>query len=328
MTTASLIVRLLVLPALFLLSSSSSPPAVASGPSEGSALDRLRGGGGGSADDAPRDVILRFLRSPSPDDDDEGDAPSRAFHIQGWRWHSMSLMRDSYRLGRLVDRLSRGGWGDGSDVREGLEALDRAAGYVVEFNMAGLFRVESTMFMEFLGEHLCDEGGSIGRFGGSGKNSTTEAGAFKEVLDEIDEHRTQSERIGRELRERARAASDPSVPPHVRRRNLDEIGRSCERLAERIRSMRELQETLVVPAVARVVPSKVQKSFNNRVLLNLGLLESRTHLVGMRDAVWESDAESERKKFEEEIPYVARAMIERWRKSLYVPRAGALDYGL
>ena len=92
--------------------------------------------------------------------------------------------------------------------------------------------------------------------------------------------------------------------------------------------MRVLQETLIVPSVARLVPSGVQKSFNSRVLLNLGLLESRVHLVGMHDAVWESEIESEKKQFEKEIPYVAQMMIERWRKSLYIPKAGALDYGL
>ena len=92
--------------------------------------------------------------------------------------------------------------------------------------------------------------------------------------------------------------------------------------------MRHLQETLIVPAISRVVPSKVQKSFNNKVLLNLGILESRVHLVGMHDAVWESGMEVEKEKFQHEIPYVARMMIERWRQSLYVPKAGALDYGM
>ena len=92
--------------------------------------------------------------------------------------------------------------------------------------------------------------------------------------------------------------------------------------------MRQLQETLIVPAVARVVPSKVQTKFNNQVLLKLGILESRVHLVGMHDAVWESGIEVEKEMFQREIPYVARMMIERWRKSLYLPKAGALDYVL
>lgn len=93
--------------------------------------------------------------------------------------------------------------------------------------------------------------------------------------------------------------------------------------------MRQIQETFIVPSISRVVPSKVQKSFNNRVLLNLGILESRVHLVGMHDAVYESGVlDAETKAFESEIPYVARMMIERWRQSLYIPKAGALDYGL
>ena len=92
--------------------------------------------------------------------------------------------------------------------------------------------------------------------------------------------------------------------------------------------MRYLQEAFIVPAISRVIPSKVQKSFNSKVLLSLGLLESRLHLVGMHDAVWESGIEAEKIKFEEEIPYLARMMIEKWRQSLYIPKAGALDYGL
>ena len=56
-------------------------------------------------------------------------------------------------------------------------------------------------------------------------------------------------------------------------------------------------------------------------------MESRLHLVGMHDAVWESGVEEEKSKFENEIPYVARMMIERWRQNLYLPKAGALDYG-
>ena len=92
--------------------------------------------------------------------------------------------------------------------------------------------------------------------------------------------------------------------------------------------MRSIQEDFIVPAVSRMVSSKVQNSFNNKVLLNLGLLESRVHLVGMHDAVWESGIEEERRKFEKEIPYVARVMIERWRRSLYDPKASALGHGL
>lgn len=99
------------------------------------------------------------------------------------------------------------------------------------------------------------------------------------------------------------------------------------KLSKQLNVLRNLQESLIVPSVARIVPSGEQKSFNNRVLLKLGLLESRVHLVGMHDAVWESGLEEEKETFKSDIPYVAQIMIERWRKSLYLLKAAALDYG-
>lgn len=128
--------------------------------------------------------------------------------------------------------------------------------------------------------------------------------------------------------ESAKAASKSSESFQNKQRLLGDVARSSRHLVDQLASMRNLQEAFIVPAISRVVPSKVQKSFNSRVLLSLGLLESRLHLVGMRDAVWESGIEAEKTKFEEEIPYLARMMIERWRQSLYIPKAGALDYGL
>ncbi|KAL9179193.1 hypothetical protein ACHAXT_008483 [Thalassiosira profunda] len=274
-----------------------------------------RGGGAIGVDDGvdhkTMDVIRRFLDS-SP-----GNAQEYPFHIQGWRWHSMSLARDSRRLERLARRLS-----DTNDD-DGYSALERAADYVVDFNMAGLFRIESKMFVKFLREHLCDVN-SIGPY--SKGAAAVEAAAFGKVVGKIDEHRVQSERIGKVLHEKAKAASDPSKSPHQRKQLLGEVAQSSRQLSDRLASMRQLQETLIVPAIARVVSSKVQTKFNNKVLLKLGILESRVHLVGMHDAVWESGIEVEKEMFQREIPYVARMMIERWRKSLYLPKAGALDY--
>ena len=89
----------------------------------------------------------------------------------------------------------------------------------------------------------------------------------------------------------------------------------------------EKEDELLVPAVAAIVPSKNQKSFNSKVLRKLGLFESRVHLVGMHDAVWDDHygSERERELFDVEIPTLPRMMIPRWRKSLYAPKAGVLD---
>lgn len=106
-----------------------------------------------------------------------------------------------------------------------------------------------------------------------------------------------------------------------------EVTKLNQQLLDKLLTLKDVLDTLTIPAVSRVVPPKVQKSFNSKVLRNLGLLESRLHLVAMHDAVWELGSKAEEDAFVREIPYVARMMIDSWRRSLYLPRAGALDYG-
>lgn len=333
----------------------------------------VRGGGSAAAvfddvgvDTKTRDVILRFLHTKT--NKNKGTKKQNGkfvnddtFHIQGWRWHFMSLIRDSKRLERLSSYLANSlldeTW-DATESTAGLDALHRAATYVVNFNMAGLYRIQSGMFLSFLREHLCDND-SFSQYvdeGGDDDVTAEEIEAFRKVIDTIDDYRIQSENIGRELVstllctvvvQRAATLKSPtlstikhhpqyelakavsiSTSSQQKKQLLDDIIHSSRKLVDQLSLMRQIQETLIVPAIARVVPPKVQKSFNNRVLLNLGVFESRLHLVGMHDAVWESELDAEMKAFESEIPYVARMMIERWRQSLYIPKAGALDYGL
>ena len=58
-----------------------------------------------------------------------------------------------------------------------------------------------------------------------------------------------------------------------------------------------------------------------------GQFESRRHLVGMHDAVFDEayGNKTEEALFSEQIPSVARMMIERWRRTVYEPKAGMLD---
>mmetsp|Transcript_22485 Transcript_22485/g.33647 ORF Transcript_22485/g.33647 Transcript_22485/m.33647 type:complete len:324 (+) Transcript_22485:88-1059(+) len=267
-----------------------------------------------SIDERTISVIKQFLTASST------DGQNNEFLIQGWRWHCMSLIRDADRLEKLAARLSSNKVNDES----GLEALVSAADYVVNFNMAGLYRIESTMFVKWLRKNLCN----ADAFSDS-SNAAAMASAFGKVIDKIDNQRVDCEKLGKELYDNASASSSSSITTEQRQRYLREVVRLSTRLSDQLHSMRNLQEMLIVPSISQVVSAREQKSFNNKVLLALGLLESRVHLVGMHDAVWESGSEIEKQKFEKEIPYVARIMIERWRKSLYAPKgAWALDYGV
>lgn len=96
-------------------------------------------------------------------------------------------------------------------------------------------------------------------------------------------------------------------------------------IAERARLMLSLEDSLLVPTIARIVPPSEQKSFNDKVIRNLGILDSRLHLVGMHEAVWELNDEQERALFKKSIPSLPQMMIPRWKRLLYEPRVGVLN---
>lgn len=86
-----------------------------------------------------------------------------------------------------------------------------------------------------------------------------------------------------------------------------------------------IEDSILVPAIAMTVPESEQQSFNNRVLRNLGLLDSRLHLVGMREAVWEGGDDNEKSLFEKAIPSIPQMMIPRWKRLLYDPQTEVLQ---
>lgn len=95
-------------------------------------------------------------------------------------------------------------------------------------------------------------------------------------------------------------------------------------IAEYARSMLQREDAILVPGIARIVPEAEQKSFNNQVIRMLGVFDSRMHLVGMHEAVWELENKKERELFQEAIPSIPQYMIPRWKRTLYEPRVGIL----
>ena len=123
--------------------------------------------------------------------------------------------------------------------------------------------------------------------------------------------------------EHATIAADSSAPRDVRSRAVGDVAADAAAIAESAYSMLQREEAIVVPAVARMVSEAEQKSFNNQVIRKLGIFDSRLHLVGMYEAV--VDNQAERRLFQRTIPSIPQRMIPRWKRLLYMPRAGALD---
>jgi hypothetical protein len=91
------------------------------------------------------------------------------------------------------------------------------------------------------------------------------------------------------------------------------------------KAMMDIEDNILVPAIAKIVPEPEQHSFNNRVLMNLGILDSRLHLVAMYEAIEESGNSLEKSIFKKAIPSIPQMMIPRWKRKLYEPKAGVLD---
>lgn len=100
----------------------------------------------------------------------------------------MSLIRDTERLKRLATYLSRH---EGED----LKTIESAADFLINFNMAGLHRVEEEMFVAWLRTKLCDDA-AVGEYCSNGK---AVADAFRDVIDTVDGYRLQSSKMGKEL---------------------------------------------------------------------------------------------------------------------------------
>lgn len=123
----------------------------------------------------------------------------------------------------------------------------------------------------------------------------------------------------------ATIAADSSSNHGKRFEAIQDVMEKSASMQSCAKNMMEAEDTLLVPAIAKVVPESEQHSFNNRVLRNLGILDSRLHLVAMYEAIEESGNTEEKALFEQAIPSIPQMMIPRWKRKLYEPKAGVLD---
>jgi len=305
-------------------------------------LGKQHGGSGGGGDDG----------GGGCDETPNHPPPPPAFHIHGWRWHTLALAREASMLhrwseGKLLgqtssstangSRIDKAGNepsnanennecdinandADGGTVPIDAAGLKQAANYLVEFNMKGLHAVETDLFIPWA------------RSKADANLPSHVAAALGIVLDRLDHERRHIQTLGRDLLERASggsearasSSSDSDASSSVSRHALAGISEYAAAIAHKARALLELEDRLLVPTVARAVSESEQKAFNDKVIRKLGLWDSRLHLVGMHEAVSELGNDSDKRLFDTVIPGIPRRMIPRWRRLLYQPRVGVL----
>eukprot|EP00977_Amphora_coffeiformis_P019920 scaffold7626_cov159-Amphora_coffeaeformis.AAC.4 len=312
--------------------SSSSSSSSSSATSDGSCTDDEKD---------PENVLRQFIQQHKPD-------CRINFKIQGWRWHTMSLIREASRLASALSSWSSSS-SSSSEQQATTAKVDfqTVADYVVQFNMRGLHRIQDDLFFPWVRQEIqtrCLD--------------PAVAAAFSAVMTQLERQQTELERLGKQLvsglyvfvrvRTPLRACAHVRLKLHyclnhsnrntgiyqtqLSRNTIDQASRTTATLAATAQGMLKTEDALLVPIVAHFVPVREQVSFNNKVIRSLGVWDSRLHLVGMHEAVVhyknnDGDAHAadvEYASFENEIPYLPRMMIPRWKRNLYDPKVAIL----
>merc|ERR1711976_98399 len=139
-------------------------------------------------------------------------------------------------------------------------------------------------------------------------------------MDELESDRRTVAELGKSITISLAIACDASQEESLRIDALQAVAEFSASLKDCVSRMIYLEDTWLVPGIAKIVPESEQKAFNNRVLRNLGVLDSRLHLVAMYEAVEETKDSKEKALFEKEIPSLPQMMIPRWKRKLYEPK--------
>ena len=253
------------------------------------------------------------------------------FHIHGWRWHTHSLIRDAGRLHHLA-AVTVAGSGSAAPAEPNTTTaaaaatippphvrVQHATEYVINFNMKGLHKIEGPLFFPWMRDKLTAS--STFAFASSVTAPSLLVSAFGSILDQLETEQRMVAKLGRTIRVNSDVVGSTTIDAARRAQALRNIVRDSSQLQQHAQRMRDLEETYLVPALALVVPEQEQKAFNTKVLRQLGLFESRVHLVGMYETIHATtQKDDEYALFQQAIPALSRKMIPRWKRKLYDPK--------
>ena len=272
---------------------------------------------------------------------DEGPVPpdERIFVVNGWRWHTMSVLRDLSRFRAIVGSLqtkfkeNHKKSLEGQIEEEELLALQMKQiakvvtcfEFVCGFNWKALIRVETKIFFPWLRELLPKNVEYL--LSDYGTEHEYIEKQFALLHDRCEAYKTRLAKNGSVSNSNNNSKGGDDAEGKATRQavmflehlaflyQVDEMLVDMQQSALRSQA---LQPGVFVPVVAAYVETRTQEVFNKKVVSNLGLLDSQIHLVSMCDAIQYDSVES--KLYKLQIPKIARSVLPLWRKRLYWPR--------
>lgn len=262
-------------------------------------------------DSISSDSLLKSIKEgPIPECD-------REYIINGWRWHTLSVIRDLNRFLDVVKSLesmihaeSVGSETDRMNNAEKMTRLFASYSYVCNFNMKALIKVEREIFFPWLQDLLPRSAGTL----------------MTAILDEHIAINRAAASIGSICNRLKLIVAAPVMTASNKKEILVNVRRINELVDELLMSslrIQKCQEGVFVPYIAAHVKKSDQERFNRQVIAKLGLLDAQVHIVGMYEAI--KNKPNEIKIFKAQIPKIAQAMIPVWKKRLYNPKTECLS---
>ena len=120
----------------------------------------------------PETVLRQFIAKHKPN-------CRNNFKIQGWRWHTMSLIREASRLAAALGVLP---------AAAAKEEFHTVAAYVVQFNMRGLHRIQDDLFFPWVRAEIQTRSAD-----------PAVATAFQQVMTQLEGQQQEMQRLGQQL---------------------------------------------------------------------------------------------------------------------------------
>jgi len=267
-------------------------------------------------------VTVRNWGKTGPASDGPVPTERQKFVINGWRWHTMSAIRDLERFSRVVEHLLSVSHNATScaDLTAEATRLSGCHDFVFNFNIAGLHRVESELIAPFLRVNLPE---SVWPQLDDLLQSHAQVSECSKQISWLCDSLVASQhqwKGARHSNSEDGAQSHVSLPSRqLLIKSMSEwVRRACGHIVE----IKSMQESFFVPFIASHLEPDAQEVLNRRVVSTLGLLDAQVHLASMREVIDGDPFEIE--LFRTHLPAVVHRLMPFWRH-MYASRTRCLE---
>jgi len=226
----------------------------------------------------------------------------RQFLINGWRWHTISALRDLQRYSAVIEKIeAQYDMNILKNTRDDFKTrINLCYNYVCDYNLKALMKIETDLFFPWLQRLLPSQSKSL----------------MIEVIQEQADVRAKSIQIGSLCRSLTGDMTDIQ--------SIRKISTKIKEMRISYLKIQNVQETVFVPYITAFIPKKEQERFNRGVIANLGFIRAQVHLVGMIEAL--KDQPEQMTLLRSQIPSIAQATLPLWKSRIYDGKTACLEF--